>query len=148
MTALAGLVQGWEWLLVAGLGSDVEGHETVQSAPYSEGHGGAVQEPIRNPTFQMNRDPIRSLGERRRQNHEREGHYEAKDPNNDTIGCAVGIIRAAGKTGSPRTWKSLWKSGTLFPPRYSTVAPASDTSLVGEANTMVGASEGTPGLRP
>lgn len=31
---------------------------------------------------------------------------------------------------------------------YSTVAPASDTNLVGVAKTMVGDSTGTPGLSP
>lgn len=46
------------------------------------------------------------------------------------------------------TWNSLWKSGTLFAPMYSTVAPPSDTTLVGVAKIMGTDSAGVPGLSP
>ena len=46
------------------------------------------------------------------------------------------------------TWNNLWRSGTLFAPMYSTVAPASDTTLVGVAKIMVGDSAGKPCFSP
>lgn len=39
------------WSLVTGLGCNVKSHQAVESAPYSEGHGGAVKQPVRNATL-------------------------------------------------------------------------------------------------
>lgn len=39
------------WSLVTGLGRDVKSHQAVESASHGEGHGGAVQQLVRNATL-------------------------------------------------------------------------------------------------
>lgn len=49
-----------------GLGGKVERHQTVESAPYCEGHGGAVEQPVRVAALQVNGNAVRRLpGEQR-----------------------------------------------------------------------------------
>lgn len=48
-------------LFVAGLGRDVERHQAVESAPYGQGHGGAVQQPVGKAALQVDGDAVRLL---------------------------------------------------------------------------------------
>lgn len=46
-----------------GLGCKVKCHQAVESAPYCEGHGGAVQQPVGVAALQMNRNAVCRLRE-------------------------------------------------------------------------------------
>lgn len=54
-------VRGWSEISVgslAGMCSNVQGHQAVQDAAYGKGHGAAVQQLVREATLQVHWDPI------------------------------------------------------------------------------------------
>lgn len=48
-----------------GLSCKVESHQTVESAPYGQGHGGAVQQPVGVAALQVDGNAVRCLREQK-----------------------------------------------------------------------------------
>lgn len=60
-----------------GLGGKVERHHAVENAPYCQGHGGAVEQPVGVAALEVNGNAVRRLPGESRQ---RQGHGRGKQP--------------------------------------------------------------------